>query len=285
MYKVLIATDFSKAARNATLYGLQLAKEINARIILFNAFNIPTPATGLNVGISRFSVWTQIDQKIKTEAETFRYLNMPSMETLCDEGNPVKAIRNVAKKNEVDFIVIGMKGSGKNFRKIFGSTATSLAKQTKIPVIIIPESAIFLTLKNIAFANDAVINSDKEVPKNLKKIIDLFKSKLKVVKVVEDKHTEVLRTFNNADDLKKNIYSFDTAFEYPASTDVRDALNTFIKKHHCDMLVMMPHKHDFIERLFKKSETEDMIFHTSIPLLVLPEVSTKHLQAEKLVTQ
>jgi hypothetical protein len=41
------------------------------------------------------------------------------------------------------------------------------------------------------------------------------------------------------------------------------------------MLVMMPHKHEWLERLFRKSETKDMIFHTQVPLLVLPEISSK----------
>jgi len=127
MKTILIATDFSKASRNAMLYGAELAKEINANIILFNAYDIPTPATGLNVKISRYSVKTLIDQKLKDEAETFKYINMLSIETMCDEGD-VDAIINVANDKQVEFIVIGMKGGGKNFKKIFGSTATSLAK-------------------------------------------------------------------------------------------------------------------------------------------------------------
>ena len=72
-----------------------------------------------------------------------------------------------------------------------------------------------------------------------------------------------------------------TAFEYPVDADVRHALNDFIKEHHCDMLVMIPHKYEWIERLFRKSETKNMIFHTHIPLLVLPEISIKHMVLEK----
>ena len=67
MKTVLIATDFSKAARNALVYGLQVAKEINANVILFNAYTVPTPAPALNVGVSRYDVKVQVDQKLKDE--------------------------------------------------------------------------------------------------------------------------------------------------------------------------------------------------------------------------
>jgi nucleotide-binding universal stress UspA family protein len=276
MTTVLIATDFSKASRNATLYGVQLAKEINANIILFNAYDIPTPAAGLKVGISRYSVSVQIDKKLKDEAETFNDMDIPSIATICDEGNAEDAIINVANNKKVDFIVIGMKGRGKNFKKIFGSTATSLSKRTNIPVIIVPEYATFKAPHNIAFANDVIIDSEKDVPEDLKKIALLFKSKLNIVKVIKNKHSESLQTSNNADK-PKVVYTFDTSFEYPVNTDLRQALNDFIEEYHCDLLVMMPRKHKLMERLFRKSETKNMIFHTHVPLLVLPETPVNRI--------
>jgi hypothetical protein len=39
MKTILIATDFSPAARNASLYGVELANDLKAKIILFNAFD------------------------------------------------------------------------------------------------------------------------------------------------------------------------------------------------------------------------------------------------------
>lgn len=280
MNTILIATDFSKASRNATLYGIQLAKEINANIILFYAYDIPTPAAGLNVGISRYSVKTLIDQKLKDEAETFKYINMPSIETMCDESD-VDTIIRVANDKKVDFIVIGMKGRGKNFKKIFGSTAISLAKRTNIPLIVVPEYAQFKNPQNIVFATDAYINSDKDVPEDLKAIIQLFKSKLYVVRVFSVNEKKLIPVLENPEDSNKVACTFDTCFEYPVDTNLRHALNDFIEDYNCDMLVMMPHKHEWMERLFKKSETKNMIFHTHIPLLILPEVSLKHMDVDE----
>jgi len=76
-------------------------------------------------------------------------------------------------------------------------------------------------------------------------------------------------------ELRNVVKISDTTFQYPVDTDIRSALNGFIEKHNADMLVMMPHKHEWLERLFRKSETKDMIFHTHIPLLVLPGIDSE----------
>jgi nucleotide-binding universal stress UspA family protein len=283
MNTILIATDFSVASRNATIYGVQLAKEIDANIILFNAYDIPTPAAGLNVEISPYSVKVLMDQKLKDDAETYQYINTPSIETVCDEGAAADAIVNVANDKKVDFIIIGMKGEGKNLRKIFGSTATSLAKRTNIPLIVVPECARFQTLHNLVFASDSFIDSDKDLPESLKAITQLFKSKLNVVKVFNNKEKESFHTSESPKKLDCVACTFDTSFEYRVDTDLRHALNNFIQEHHCDMLVIVPHKHEWMERLFKKSETKNMIFHTHIPLLVLPEIPAKYMGTEKAV--
>jgi hypothetical protein len=63
----------------------------------------------------------------------------------------------------------------------------------------------------------------------------------------------------------------------PEDKDITQALNDFIKKHHVNILAMMPHKHTLTERLLRKSETKDMIFNTGIPIVVLPQI---HIEPE-----
>ncbi len=270
MKTILIATDFSGASRNASLYGVQFARAVNANIILFNAYKIPSPAAGLGVSVSRYDVMMQTDKRLLEEAD-FLDPKMDIIEIICDEGLPEDAIINIANEKKADFIIIGMKGSGKSFKKIFGSTATSLAKSSNIPVIIVPEDAKFKNPDVIVFANDINIDSDKEIPEKIIAINQLFKSKLYVVKVIKNENEERFEVYDTPQKFKKTFQVLDTSFQYPVDTDIRHELNVFIKKHHAGMLVMMPHKHKWLERLFRKSNTKDMIFHTQIPLLVLPE--------------
>src|SRR5690349_3070273 len=45
MKKILVATDYSKEARHALLFAIGMAHQLNAEIILFNAFNEPIAIT------------------------------------------------------------------------------------------------------------------------------------------------------------------------------------------------------------------------------------------------
>ena len=274
MKTILIATDFSNASRNASLYGVELAKALDAKIILFNAYEVPQPAPGLGVSVSRYDIMMQTDKRLLEESD-FLDPKREIIEILCDEGAPEDAIINIAKEKNVDFIIAGMKGSGKTLKKIFGSTATSLIKRSDIPVIIVPEEAKFSIPKKILYASDSMSDTNIEHVDQIKPITETFESKLYVVRVVKDEYAEIFERLNTPGKLREELKKLDASFEYPIDTDIRHALNEFIKKHQADMLVMLPHKHDWMERLFKKSETKDMIFHAHIPILVIPEKHSK----------
>ncbi len=273
MKTVLIATDFSNASRNASYYGIALAKETDANVYLFNAYKVPTPSAGLNLSVSRYDVMMQTDKRLLEEANMLDPGNK-EMEIICDEGPPEETIIKIANEKKVDFIIAGMKGSGKNFKKIFGSTATSLSKKTNIPVIIVPEDAIYKSPGTIVFASDTPV-TDHEIPEQLTSIIRLFKSKLYVVKVIGNNNQEFFVVPESAQKKETTDRDIEASFQYPKDADIRHTLSDFIDRHQADMIVMMPHKHEWIERLFKKSETKDMIFHTKIPLLILPENHNK----------
>ena len=264
MKTILIATDFSNASRNASVYGVEFAKAINAKVILFNAYMVPNPAPAINVSISRYDVMMQTDKRLLDEADLLDP-KRATIEILCDEGLSADVIVNIANEKKVDFIIVGMKGSGEKLKKIFGSTATALAKESNIPLIVVPEKAKFEKLDIMVFANDARY-LDKGIPKYVTEITHLFKSKLYVVRVIKNKGIFKVNTPH----LLKQTDAV-TTFEYSVDADISYALNTFIEMNKADMLVMMPHKHIWLKRLFIKSETRDMIFHTHVPLLIIPQ--------------
>jgi Universal stress protein UspA and related nucleotide-binding proteins len=279
MKTILIATDFSSSSQNASLYGLQLSKTIGANIILFHAYEVPSPASGLGITISRYSVMMETDKRLLEEAEILDP-KRSIIEIACDEGVAVDAIMKIAKEKKADLIITGMKGSGRIFKKLLGSTANLLAKKTSIPLIIVPEDAKFTTPGTIVFASDE-LNTDKRIPEELILFAQHFNSKLYVLNVVKNKKGEAYDVEHDNQMAKKIIQVFDISFQYAVDTDIRHALNKFIEKHNADMLVMTPHKHEWIERLYKKSQTADMIFHTKIPLLVLPEIKEEVKKGKK----
>jgi len=142
MKTILIATDFSPASRNASLYGIELAKALEANIILFNSFKASTSSSELKKSESSYATMMQADKRLLEEAD-FLDPEHEVIEIICDEGVAYSSIMNTANEKKVDCIVVGRKGNGNNIKDLFGSTATALAKDTNIPVIIVPENAKF----------------------------------------------------------------------------------------------------------------------------------------------
>jgi nucleotide-binding universal stress UspA family protein len=214
----------------------------------------------------------QTDKRLLDEAD-FPDRGREMIEIVCDEGAPEDAVVNIANEKQVDFIVVGMKGSGKNLKKIFGSTTTHLIKRSNIPVIIVPEEAKFSIPKIILYASDKIVDTNLEHLDQIKPITDTFESKLFVVTVVQDQHSEIFERLPTPGRLNAELKKAGVSFQYPVDTDVSHALNNFIRAHHVDILVMMPHKHEWLEHFFRKSETKDMIFHTHMPVLVMHETN------------
>ena len=225
------------------------------------------------MSISRYDIMKQTEKKLADEADKLNYINVPPINIICDEGVAEDAIIKIATEKKADFIITGMKSSAKNIRRIFGSTVTGLARKSNIPVMIIPESAKFIPPKTILYASDISFDSAIQPIDQIKAITHMFNSKLYIVRVVKDELSEMFELYNASSNLRKELKILNTTFEYPVNTHINHALNDFVHEHHIDMLAMMPHKHEWIDRLFRKSETKAMIFHTHIPLIIIPEKS------------
>ena len=275
MKTILIATDFSQASGNASLYGIQLAKAMNANIILFTAYDAPHNIAATTVLVSHYDIMMQTEQKLSDEADAITGRERLNIQIVCDEGKAEQSILAIATEKEADLIIVGITGRGNNVKKVFGSTTTSLIKDSTVPVIIVPENARFTQLKTILYASDIFLDITIQSIDQIQWITDFFKSKLCVIRVVKDDYEKLLEEVNVPHRLRTALKNISANFQFPVNKSISNGLNDFIKTQPVDMLVMQPHKHDWIERLFVKSETKDMVFHSHIPILMLPTTDKK----------
>lgn len=270
MDTILIATDFSGASKNAVLYGLQLAEALNAKAILVNAYRVPAAPPTIFANISRYDVMQQMQYQLDEEVTTLSNRTNRVIKTVCEEGEPTAVILKIAAEQKADIIIAGMQGKGKNIHKIFGSTCISLSRKTCIPLLIVPEYAVYKKPEHIVFASDNYC-SDLIIPKQLLNAARHFASRVCLVRVMKSEQYEWFELGDILQNKKTDIPFLERTFEYPPGSDIVSTLNEFLKSHMTDMLVMLPHKHYWVERLFIKSATKEMMFQTSIPLLLIPE--------------
>ena len=271
METILIATDFSTAARNATIYGFELAKLMKVKVILFTAFQGSGGLPDSSVYSSTNEIEKNSYKQLLDEAEAIDPRRTVALQTQSRQGPVSASILAAAIENNVSYIIVGMKERGKEIRKYFGSAVTDLCKNSQVPLIVVPADAVFSIPKTIALASDITDDTDIQILEPLKKIVEKFESRLFVVRVIKNSMDEVASRVIKSKKLIWFLTSLYPSYVFPKARNVAKAMIAFVKQYAVDLVAVIPHEHTLFERLFTKSVTKNMIFRTPVPLLILPE--------------
>jgi len=275
MKTILIATDFSQASRNAAVYGLELARALNTKVILFSSYlPMPLPVMASSVIDLAEDLKKSTQQQLQQEEKSINTGSRVTVETICREGVAADAILEAAREKKAGLIIAGMKEGGKGTRRVLGSTATTLAKKADIPLIIVPEKTKYIRISSIALANESDLETDADdhLLDSLREIAAQFHSKIYVVRVAKNRIKATYETLNRPFKLIRILRMLDPSYGTVEGKSVAEGLNHFIEGYHIHLLAMLPHKHSLLERWFIKSATRSVIFETHIPLLILPDL-------------
>jgi nucleotide-binding universal stress UspA family protein len=188
----------------------------------------------------------------------------------------VEEIKNACNENNIDLVVMGTKGAGGLKEVLVGSNTGSLIHSTDCPVLAVPEEAVFKGLNHIVFATN-MLKDDIQSIRNIIRLFGSMQPKITLLHI-EDGHqrdaeaavtnwfrTEVLPTINYPS----------LEVEVIPETDIIKTLHTFLDDHKADLLVTATRKRNLIERIFDRSITHKLVYHTHIPLLALHTHGTK----------
>ena len=143
---ILVPTDGSKTAQKAALCAVDLAKQLNASVIILSIIDqrsfmsqaVPAQRTPRNL-------LEPLDDYLREAAEKY----VGEIKKICDDndvksltvvttGHPVEKIIKEAKKSKADLIVIGSHGRSLLAAAVLGSVAYGIIhNDTKIPVLVV----------------------------------------------------------------------------------------------------------------------------------------------------
>jgi nucleotide-binding universal stress UspA family protein len=278
MENVFIVTDFSEAAQNAGKYGVALANHCGAAVTLFHAFTEPLQVPESYLIYTAEDVWEPVKMKLEEEAKMINPGNLVKLEICGDGGTAAYSIIAEAVRREADVIVCGMKGAGKIVKRIFGSTVTALAKKTTIPLIIVPVNVSFKKPAVIAFACETDTQTAVPTVKLLKEIQQQFQSKLTIVLAVEEGEDQSYEARFHPLPIVHSLKGENTYFECSSAANVTQAFEKFMAHHPVDMFAMVTHAHSWFENTFLESVTRSVIFHSSVPILIMPQKKIQQLE-------
>jgi nucleotide-binding universal stress UspA family protein len=271
METILVATDFSDAANNAADYAVELAKLFSAKIVLVNTYNLPystydTGTSGDIINVIRESSIGGLDH-LKKRIEQNNKHNF-EIECYSDFGFAEDMIIENAKKVNADLIVISITGDGGKIKEnIIGSTAIKVARDTDIPVFIIPDEAKYHPIKKISFACDLNKTEESDLIYVSRYFGKLFNAELEVINVEEPGEEFSEEKSKTATTIDKKLETIPHKSVFITEKNAGKALEDYFTDHPTDLIMINPRKHNLFHNLFSHSISKELAFHSKVPLL------------------
>ncbi len=270
MKTIIVCTDFSHEAENATHYAASLAKENKYRIVLFTLQTVSIHALNAQASADFFYTQTLKNQtKLSDKAAEINSLYSIETEYHLASGNFIEELENCLNIHECDFIVMGMAEKTLE-QKLLGNNVIRAIHRIKKPVLIIPAHIEYTGIRKILFSYDTHKNMTWSAMNDIYYFINKFDAKIEVFNVTEsiEDFTEVIHDIdlNSGYDLNDIKYSF----KMIQSIEVIKAIEEEIRLTNPDLLTMVPYKYNLLESLFHRSKTAIMAYKNKIPLLSIP---------------
>lgn len=272
MTTIIVATDFSEVAENAVEYAAAAAKHSDARLILFNSFEIPVHAANTLLpasSIQRLLGDNEIRLIERALALSLDYdIEVGHESALSFVEDELKAL---LLKYEASLVVLGMNTKSLE-QDLWGNTTTSAIKKLKLPVLAVPLGARFEGTRKVLFACDVLSGVSERVLAQVKELAISLAAEVEVFNVNEA--LEELKAegadqpgTNAIDDGLEGISYY---YKNVKSNAVIAEIEKEIEIFGADMLIMVPKKYGFWASLVHRSKTRMMASGLHIPLLSIP---------------
>lgn len=269
MKKIIIPIDFSETSENALVYGLHLAKTLGAMIEVMHVYHPQIQAADY--------LDEEVDSQEQYRREKFdefvngiesRWFGEPTGQIIQSKfciGFAADQLIKASSDEKETLIVMGSSGSSPGVKKFIGSVSTKVALYAKCPVYIIPPGATYLPLSNVVYCSKET-SMDSELALQ---VIELVKSNNPIVHLLhvgfEDQYRmkslfEVWSQHYPSSKIKDVSVSFDNE---------GTRITKYCKSNEADLVILARKERTFLEELFHKSVTKDLVISALQPLLVL----------------
>jgi len=268
---ILLPTDFSDVANNALGYAVKLAEKCGAELHILHIKQIPIADPSFPA--EAYQIY--VDEIEKVEQEGVNKLKssfIKESSAVCHfysaTGFVADEIMTFCKSQPIDLVVMGTTGASGLAELLVGSNAASVIGKSEVPVLVIPPNHNYKPIKHVMYATDF---NEPELPAatRLLYFAELYDAKITVLHVKNDYD----RYFNADNNYflknKERLSKHNITLIHEESDDVISTIDKYIDEHHVDLLVMAKHKRGFFDRLFHRSLSKRMAYHTKTPLLVL----------------
>ncbi len=280
MKLIVVPTDFSPIADNALRYAMDMAVAMGAGLQLINVYQLPisfseVPLVTISVDeLRKISEDKLAELKHNINTITGGKINVYAESKLGDVAEEVQKLCNTLHPFAVVMGTRGVTGVGKFF---LGSNTMEVIGISGVPVIVVPPGAQFRPFKKVALTTDLrdVVETMDVEP--VKDVVGFFNADLHVLNVDYERRRFTAATPEESLKLDTLLSGLHPVYDFIENKDVNEGITAFAEKNNIDLLITMPKKHSFIERIFEKSTTRELIHETHLPLMCIHKIKKKEM--------
>ncbi len=266
MIRILVPVDFSPTSTNALQYAIHLFGTKSVEITLLHSFS-SNPTTMSMKNIDRVILKDSkqsMDKILKNFQKKFPEVIF-KVKILSDHA--VSCITSLGNSGDYDYIIMGTKGASGLKEVFLGSVAGGVISKTTAPVLVVPDAHLFHDLDEVVLALGDTTISDGNVIKPLRKLVQLQKSRIKVLHISESDTDSIAQSLEAIKDLNPSVeYAFGTG-------DTNQDIHDYIRENNSKLICLIRGHKGFFNRLFKESVTLKQTFESSVPLLILHDLN------------
>ncbi|MGK7369831.1 MAG: universal stress protein [Candidatus Halalkalibacterium sp. M3_1C_030] len=268
---ILFPTDFSETSEKALPYALELARRNKASLTLLHSIEEPYDFAPMLEDIRKHinrKVDSLFNEQLDKIAENEAYRDL-DIETRIQNGRISLAIFEESKQGKADLIVMGTTGASGLERVLFGSNASEIILQSKIPVLAVPENSSYNGLDHITFLTD-YNDGDLKALQQSAGLAELFNAEISVLHIADERNlkTEIMhRGFKEI--ASKQVKYEATEYELVIQNNFIAGVADFLETKATSLMVMVRYQKPFFSKMLEKNHSKELGFYTKVPLLVL----------------
>lgn len=281
MQSILLPTDYSKDADNAFFYALSLANQFGVKLYVLYTYTLPV-LSSVHAGQPELldSVYSEIEDSKKNYANENNLIlvNQAKQQNLdtshisfyCKHGTLLDCVRETIQEHNISLVVMGVHGSNSIANKVIGSNTSLIIRNTNLPVLAIPIKAKFKPIQKIAFTTH-FREIDLPALEEIMQISNIINANVYCVHV-NNKNTDPSQSLLESQKWMKKFKDSYITFEFiEKNTNIEHSVNNYIMNNDIDILAIVKRNRSFFNRLINSSLSEQLTFHSEIPIFVFFE--------------
>lgn len=284
--RILVPVDFSMYSKNACRYAVGLAEKLNAHVKLLHVYYNPIvnsmPMTDTYYyQVNMDEIIRDIELRAKEQMEKFyqeikSWIDHQEIKNITLDYALVRGISHEeiliqAEEYNPDVIIIGIRGKEEKSTDLMGGVARKIVENAPVPVLAIPEASEYqgISYINVMYVTD-FDESDFTAIRKLMNIMSPFSVRVYCVHIStpETNEWDQVKMEGLKSRIRQEYGNQDFECALIEKEDKLKGIQEFIEQTNIDILSLVTHKRNIIEKIFNPGIEKKLLFHSNVPLLV-----------------